>query len=301
MLEGVADTGYVWVHLRRDAPGNAQWLKAQSGLPVVITDGLSADDTRPRVTLHEPGALVNLRAVNLTPGAEPEDMISVRLWVDADRVVGVWLRPMRVIAGLHEALARGRGPNSPGDFVARLATRIVEGIEPVVAALNDAVDDLEEAGENLQRGALSEQRSRLADLRRRAIALRRFMAPQRDALSALASEELPWLTRTARSGLREASDRTTRLAEELEAVRERVGAAQDQLLDRRSEEMNRTMMLLAVVTALFLPLGLLTGLLGINVGGMPGVESPNAFWLVCGMLLGLGLALFAAFRWRGWL
>ncbi len=96
------------------------------------------------------------------------------------------------------------------------------------------------------------------------------MFPQRDALSTLAIEDLPWLSERDRSQLREATDRITRLAEELDAIRERAAVVQDQLVERRAEAMNHNMMILAVVAAVFLPLGLLTGLLGINVGGMPG-------------------------------
>ena len=44
------------------------------------------------------------------------------------------------------------------------------------------------------------------------------------------------------------------------------------------------MLILAVVAAVFLPLGLLTGLLGINVGGIPGAQTDWAFWAVCGLL-----------------
>ena len=41
------------------------------------------------------------------------------------------------------------------------------------------------------------------------------------------------------------------------------------------------MYVLSVIAAVFLPLGFLTGLLGINVGGMPGADNAAAFWLVC--------------------
>ena len=84
--------------------------------------------------------------------------------------------------------------------------------------------------------------------------------------------------------LREATDRITRLAEELDAIRERAAVVQDQLVERRAEAMNHSMLVLAVVAAVFLPLGLLTGLLGINVGGIPGANADWAFWAVCAIL-----------------
>ena len=72
-------------------------------------------------------------------------------------------------------------------------------------------------------------------------------------------------------------------------------------MDSRAEAMNRQMLLLSIVTAVFLPLGLITGLLGINVGGIPGTASPYAFWIVCTILLALGALLLALFRRLGWL
>jgi len=101
--------------------------------------------------------------------------------------------------------------------------------------------------------------------------------------------------------LREVADRVTRMTEDIDAVRERAMVLQDQLTDQRAEEMNRNMMVLSVVAAIFLPLGFLTGLFGINVGGMPGVESPVAFWFVVAACGVIGIVLLALFRMKKWL
>jgi zinc transporter len=68
-----------------------------------------------------------------------------------------------------------------------------------------------------------------------------------------------------------------------------------------SEQMNARMYVLSIVAAIFLPLGFFTGLMGINVGGMPGVEDGAAFWVVVGMCVGLMLILGVIFRWKKWL
>ena len=117
--------------------------------------------------------------------------------------------------------------------------------------------------------------------------LRRFMFPQRDALSTLEIEEVVWLTQRDRSRLREATERVTRLGEDLDAIRDRAQVVRDQVVDIRAEAMNRQMLVLSVVAAIFLPLGLLTGLLGINVGGVPGEGVPWAFWAVCALLVAI--------------
>ena len=102
-----------------------------------------------------------------------------------------------------------------------------------------------------------------------------------------------------RSRLREATERMTRLAEELDAIRDRAQVVQDQILEMRSEAMNRQMLVLSVVAATLLPLGLITGLLGVNVGGIPGSENPWAFWEVCGILVAVSLFQLWLFRKMG--
>lgn len=281
------EKGMVWTHVRWEDPVGGAWLKQSSNLPSEVLGALTAPETRPRCTVmnigHSEGVLINLRGVNLHHGAEPEDMISIRIWAEGNRVISVWRRQLFAVNDILNGIHRGKGPTSSGDFIAKLALWLADRAEPIVAELNEQVDTLEEhvLGEDLP-GTL---RSHLGDIRRTSIILRRFMFPQRDALSTLAIEDLPWLSERDRGRLREATDRITRLAEELDAIRERASIVQDQLMERRSEMMNHNMMILAVVAAIFLPLGLLTGLLGINVGGIPGANVDWAFWAICGLLL----------------
>jgi zinc transporter len=65
--------------------------------------------------------------------------------------------------------------------------------------------------------------------------------------------------------------------------------------------MNKAMYLLSIIAAIFLPLGLLTGLLGINVGGIPGTDSKWAFTLVTVVLVSLAIILVAWFKKIKWL
>ncbi len=285
------DTGFLWCHFHRDA-GTPDRLGALALEPVVI-EALTAEETRPRCTVHGHGALINLRGVNLSPGAEPEDMVSVRFWVEPNLLVGVFRRPLGALDDLRAAFASGQAPPTPADFIARLALRLADRAEPVVASLNERIDALEEA---LDDPALPSRKGELGDVRRMSIVLRRYLFPQRDALTTLEIEDLPWLTTHDRSRLREAADRVTRLAEELDAIRDRAQVVHDQIMDRRAEQMNRQMLILAVVSALFLPLGLLTGLLGINVAGIPGADTASAFWIVCALLL--AIAAFQLWLYR---
>ena len=197
-----------------------------------------------------------------------------------------------------EGFERGRGPKTSGDVLIQLAQRLTERIGEVVDEAEDEVAELEQSVLEAEHGEL---RNELAALRRRVIALRRYMAPQREALARLHVEKADWLSATDRMEIREVWDRTIRLVEDLDAVRERAGITQDELVNRLSDQLNRRMYALSIVAAIFLPLGFLTGLLGINVGGIPGAENPQAFALFLLLLLGIVAGQFWLFRRWHWL
>jgi zinc transporter len=287
----------LWVHVRQSPGEDGAWLHAL-GADNIVVGALTAEETRPRCTLYQGGVLMNLRGVNLEPGADPEDMVSLRIWAGPARIVTLSHRPVQAALDLIAHCEDGTGPASSSEVIAQLALRLADRAEPVVADLNERIDDLEDA---VEVGAFAPRRRELAEIRRVSIQLRRYMFPQRDALSTLEIEPLPWVGAAQRSALREATERVTRLAEELDAIRDRAQVVHDHIMDGRAEAMNRQMMLLSVVTAVFLPLSLITGLLGINVGGVPGAASPYPFWVVCLLLIGLGAVLLAVFSRLGWL
>ena len=291
-----ADAVYRWVHLDRAADGVRAWIERETD--PLVADALLREDTRPRMAEHAGGLILILRGVNLNPDAEPEDMVSIRLWVSERLVISTRLRRLMAVSELAEAMAAGSGPSSPAALVAQLAAGLTRRMEPVVETLDEALDELEERSIDQASGV----RRPLADLRRTVIVLRRYFAPQRDVLARLSLEQAgPVHDAVARAGLRETADQVTRLVEELDMMRERSSILNDQIVDARAEEMNAAMLLLSVVAAIFLPLGFLTGLLGINVGGLPGADWRFAFAAVCLICAGLAGALVWLFRRRGWL
>jgi zinc transporter len=101
--------------------------------------------------------------------------------------------------------------------------------------------------------------------------------------------------------LRDEADRITRYLEDLDLARERTMVLREEFLGQLAQEQNSRMYVLSVVAAIFLPLTFVTGLLGMNVGGLPGLESPRGFAgsLVIMVLAAVGLVVF--FRSKKWL
>ncbi|MEO3429235.1 zinc transporter ZntB [Pelagibius sp. CAU 1746] len=288
-----------WAHLQRTSASATRWLAQERGIPPLVRQALTAEETRPRCTPLEGGLLLILRGVNLNPDSDPEDMVSIRIWTDGRQLLTVWLRRLLAVTDIDEMLDQGRGPKNVGEFLALLADRLAARMEPVIAEIDDRIDALED---EVLESSSPELRERLANVRRQAILLRRYFAPQREALLRLAGDQeaTPWLDQRERHLLREAADRITRYVEDLDAGRERASVVHDQLANRISDEMNRGMYVLSVIAAVFLPLGFITGLLGINVGGIPGVESSWAFAAVClllAVIAGLEIWLLRRLKW----
>ena len=287
-----------WTHLQVDHPNIRQYFAEHApDLDDVALDALLADETRPRAVIHQDSALLFLRGVNLNANSAPEDMVSVRLFVDGNRIYSLRKRQLKGVLDLEARLLKGTGPTAPGDFIAELLGRLFERMEPTLSRLDETTDAIEEA---LLDGADASLREAIVGVRKQAIVFRRYLAPQRDAIATLRGAELSWLDERNRRQLTERHQQMARFVEDLDAIRERAQVVKDELGNVLADKLNRNMYVLSVVAAVFLPLGFLTGLLGINVGGVPGVESPYAFEIFCAFsaaLVALQVWLFKRWKW----
>ena len=292
------EQGLLWLHFDYTDLAAQAWLREESGLEAVVAEALLTEETRPRATAVADGLLLALRGVNLNPESQPEDMVSIRLWVEEGRIISSRRRRLLSVADLMQRLESGRGPTNVAGVVTTLADLLVWRMSDTVEALEDKADELEDCVLGASSAAM---RSELALLRKQTITLRRYLAPEREALARILVEKIDWFDDNSRIHLREVSDRLQRHIEDIDAVRERAAVTQEELLSRNSEQLNSRMYVLSIVAAIFLPLGFLTGLLGINVGGIPGAEYPQAFYIFSGLLLLAVVAQLVVFRWKNWL
>ncbi|WP_111656506.1 zinc transporter ZntB [Isoalcanivorax indicus] len=288
--------GLLWLHLDYTHPDTPRWL-AQMALPALVSDAMLAQETRPRAAPMRDGTLVYLRGVNLTPGAHPEDMIAIRLWLTQTCIVSTQRRPLGSVADMLEDLAQGNGPGDTWSLLVDLTDRLTWYMEDVVDQVEEQIATYEEVAMVRQSRGL---RNEIARVRRRVSILRRYLAPQRDALARLLDSSGP-LADAERGRLREVMDRLQRLLEDLDAAREHANIAQEDLANRLADELNRRMYVLAIFSVVFLPLTFLTGLLGVNLEGIPEAESELAFPVFVLMLVVVGGGIVAVLRRRGWL
>ena len=290
--------GLLWIHLDLKIDDTRVWLENESGLHQITRESLLDQDTRPRNIVSDEGLLLILRGVNCNPGEDPEDMVAIRMLFSEHRIITTRYRRVMAVHDINNAINANKGPCSAGDFLVMVAERIADRMGDIVADIDDSVDELEDT---VLTAEIHELRSILADLRRKAISLRRYIAPQRDVLFRLIQERISFLNDIDRAHLREIAERTARFVEDIDSARDRASITQEELNNKLSEQMNRAIYTLSIVAAIFLPLGLLTGLLGINVGGIPGAENRWAFALVVLILIGIATGLLVWFKKIKWI
>jgi zinc transporter len=298
-LEAVPDTGpgLTWVHLDYSREEAETWLKETTLVDEVIKDNLLDDNARPRSMTHKDGLFISLRGVNLNPGSDPEDMVAVRLWTDGRWIITSNRRLLLSLEDLRQSLLGRSGAVSAQMFVCLLIERLAVRTENVIEALDVACEQLED---HTAEPDDTMRRQQLGDIRHQAIRLKRYLAPQRDALIHLLNDAPSWMTKTDKVHIRENLNQFSRFLEELESIRDRAVVIQEEMLGRLSEQLNKRMYALTLVATLFMPLGFLTGLLGINVGGIPGAESRYGFAVICALMVLLCGALLSYLRFKKW-
>lgn len=288
--------GFLWLHAENGGDREVELLADEEDIPDIAAAALTATETRPRCDRIGDGALVNLRG-NAEEGVDTADrLVSIRFWVRDRRVTSVTRSPLSATAAVAAEMEAGRILD-PGDLVAAFARIVSQELDPRVADLGDQLDDCESG---LDGSGVYSLRASIAAIRVDAIAYRRFVAPNRDALTALAGLDFPWLAEEDRLHIRDAADRFARMTEELEAVRERAALLHEQLTDLRAEQLDTRSLIIAIVALIFLPLTFVTGLLGMNVEGIPYAHAPWAFWGVVAFCLVIGLVVAAYFARKHW-
>lgn len=286
IFDGTAPAGWRWTHMQRSPEAEAALIEDPQ-IPEPLAYALVEKDTIPRATQVEGGTLLFLRGVNLRPGEEPEDMVSIRLWVSAARVVSTEVRRLAQTDDMIAEFAAGDAPATPGAFVLTLVERLRAAAEPVLDELEDRVAGMETAIARPERRFPRSERSRLAALRQDIILLHRYIAPQGVALEALARARPGWLAEP--HALREEAEAFRRITADLDALRQRAQLVAEEITLVATERTNDIILTLSMVAVVFLPLTFLTGLLGVNLAGIPQAEEPWVFWAFCALLLGVGL------------
>ena len=287
----------LWLHICRNRPGVQEWLEGTLKIPEPTAELLVGDQNRPRA-FREGHALVGiLRGINFNPGAEPEDMISMQLWSDGARLITLRRHPLQTPREVLAMIDRGDDPSDSGATITLLAELLITRMSQSIVDMNNVLDELEADDPEDHAEVML---GRISTIRRNCLALKRHMAPQHEALEQISRDAPEWFEDDDRREIAESIARLRRYLDDIDISKESALVLQDEIRARSLASSEHATYMLTIVAGIFLPLSFLTGLLGINVGGMPGMEDPDAFWAVvalCGVLFVALIVVFRRLRW----
>jgi zinc transporter len=288
----------LWLHFDYSSPEAIDWITNKSDIDSIAIDALLTEETRPRTTILDDSLLMALRGVNLNPNSKPEDMVSIRLFISPTLIISTRKRNLLSVVELVDTLKKGQGPTSASEFLIDLTYRITSRMEDIIDQIEDRADFLEE---NIIDSSDIKFRNEILAIRRESIILRRYLFPQKEAMNKLYHDKITWINEYQRLELREINDQLIRHIEELDTIRDKVALIQEELANILSDQMNKKMYVLSIISAIFLPISFLTGLLGINIGGIPGSQNQNAFYIFSLMLVVIVSIQYFIFKKKKWL
>lgn len=286
-----------WLHLNYTHRKSAEWLQSTPQIPDAVRDALAGDSMRPRVSRLGDGFMIVLRSVNHNSDARRDQLVVMRVFINDKLIVSTRRRKVSAVDEVLTDLQNGNGPIDCGSWLVDICDALTDHTSEFIEDLHDKIIELEDALLDQRMPA----RGELGLLRKQLIVMRRYMAPQRDVYARLASEKLAWMDDSERRRMQEIADRLGRGLDDLDAGVARTAILADEVASAMAESMNRRTYTMSLMAMIFLPATFLTGLFGVNLGGIPGGEWRYGFSIFCLLLLALAVGVAGYLRKRRWL
>lgn len=289
---------FEWQHFCMRHEGIEQYLCHGLGIPMFVANAMIADETRSRAIVRENGIMVLLKAMHRHDGANPEMMVSLRLWIEPHRIISAREHDIDAVLTLRDEIAAGQGPASSTDFLIDMIGHVYDEFDPLIDAMEHELDALEGLVEREETEAIC---SRLSALERRAAIFIRHLSPQSAIFEIVGTSRCPLVSDEDHDHLNELDSRLKGMLESLRDMRDRANIIDERI--QRIEEFRQTRanLAFAVAATLFLPATFITGLFGGNVGGVPWLEHPQGFTYLGFVCLAVMAVSYWLIRRKHWL
>jgi zinc transporter len=278
--------GFVWLHFNLSHTASAKWMREQLQLSELFHETLSDGSRSTRVELDDDTLVAVVNDVQYDFAYEPQDIATLWMSVAPRLVVTARGKALRSIDRLRDAVRRGEKLLSPVALLVHLMHDQGDVLVQIVRDTSVRVDDIED---RLLAGRLESKRANLGAMRRLLVRLQRLLEPEPAALFRLLRKPPPWIGEDDLGDLRQSTEEFNVALSDMAALQERIKLLQEEIAGRVAEANNRSLFVLTIVTVLALPINIITGLLGMNVGGIPWAEHPHGFWWVVGVVVSITL------------
>lgn len=284
-----SSTEFIWLHFH-DIPTVLEgWPLKHVQLPEAFGDTLKEGSRSTRITHVYQTLIAVLNDVEYDFERKKPLKIAT-LWVNvgARCLLSVRSSSLRSVGQLRQAIEAGETFRSPMALLIHLLQEQAEVLVSIVRTAAQAANDVDET---LLAGRLP-TRSILGGIRRDLVRLRRLLAPEPAALFRLVNRPPHWVVEEDAQSLRQSAEAFSLTVLDMAGLQERIKLLEEEIADRVAEHTNRSVLILTAVTVIALPVNLISGLLGMNIGGLPLKYDSHGFWIVA--LIALLLTSVAA-------
>jgi len=273
---------FAWLHFNLSHAHAERWIERHAGLPDAFFDALKENVHSTRIERDDDALVAVLNDVHFDFSFEPSDISTLWICVRPHLVITARSRPLRSIDALRTAVRDGRSPRSSVELLEQLMRAQAGSLVEILRGVTARVDDVED---RLLAGRRDRERSKLGTLRRLLVRLQRLLAPEPAALFRVLHHPPAWMAEDDLQQLRGSTEEFSVVLRDMQGLQERIKLLQEEIAASVNEDNNRSLFVLTVVTVLALPINILAGLFGMNVGGVPLAESPHGFWILVSLVL----------------
>ncbi|EIC20769.1 CorA family divalent cation transporter [Thiorhodovibrio frisius] len=284
--------GATWFDVDMADDADRQWLMGLQEINDQTRQALLAPVRFNHYEQVPDGTLVSIRTPRSEQIEDISELADLKLLIGPARAMTVRSGPIAAV----EVLRRHRSDSSlvtAVDLLGFMVSAMTKRMEAVIFDLTQDIDAVEDA---LLDGGTAPPPQALSELRRRIFRTRRQVNATQQVLAPMTTDPALVLDADDRETLVRSSNYVTRYLQGLDECRTRVQLLEDQIDAQRSETMTRSSLNLTIVATVFLPLTFITGLLGMNVAGIPDQHNPFGFWTVTGLSVLVALLAWVLLR-----
>jgi len=285
------DDSFIWLHFNLSNVAAEKWLREHATLPDEFFETLHEGSRSTRIEHADHSLIAVVNDVLHDFAFEASDIATLWLNVSSNVMISARRKPLQSVDRLRNAVNQGEHFSSPTELLTHLLRDQADVLIGIVRNVIKKIDDIED---HLLADRLNHKRANLGELRRVLVRLQRLLAPEPAALFRLLQRPPVWVAERDVQELRQSTEEFAVVLSDMASLQERIKLLQEEIAASVNEQNNRSLFVLTIVTVLALPINIIAGLLGMNVGGVPLAQHENGFWIVVAIV-----ATFTAIA--GWL
>ncbi|MHA4870981.1 transporter [Duganella sp. PWIR1] len=285
---------FIWLHYNLANTASEKWLHEHLALPDEFYESLHEGPRSTRIELADNTLIAVVNDVLHDFTFEASDISTLWLSVDRQIVISARRKPLRAVDSLRNAVRNGETIRSSVELLIHL---LRDQADALIKIVRDAITTVDGIEDNLLAGKLTTKRASLGALRRVLVRLQRLLAPEPSALFRLLQKPPAWMAEIDAQELRQSTEEFSMVLADMASLQERIKLIQEEIAALASEANNHSLFVLTVVTVLALPINIIAGLMGMNVGGIPLSDSPHGFMIIVAIVASFTvIAGWLAFR-----